>query len=101
MGSINSTAPTLVELAEKILDKAKKLQNAIPKSPTFTDDTLSDLSPDNDVLRKELIDATETLNALARGARGFPFSRITRLMLAVRHLPISLHNLKDIFFNIY
>jgi hypothetical protein len=83
MGSINSTAPTLVELAEEILEKAKKLQKAIPKSPTFTDDTLSDLSPDDDAVRKDLINATETLNALARGARGFPFSRISRLMLAV------------------
>jgi hypothetical protein len=76
MGSISSTAPTLVELAEEILEKAKKLQNAIPKSPTFTNDTLSDLSPDDDAVRNELIDGTETLNVLTRGARGFPFNRI-------------------------
>jgi hypothetical protein len=70
------------------LEKAKKLQNPVPKSPTFVDDTLSDISSDDDVVRKELIDATETLNALARGASGFPFSRISRIMLAVR-LPIT------------
>jgi hypothetical protein len=84
MASINRGEPTLVELAEQILEKAKKLQNAVPKSPTFSDDTLSELSPDDDAVRKELIDATDTLNALARGARGFPFSRISRIMLAVR-----------------
>lgn len=81
--------PTLVELAEEILNKAKKLQSAIPKSPTFFDDTLSGLSLQDDAVRKELIDATETLNALARGANGFGMSRISRIMLAVRNTPIT------------
>lgn len=81
MASVIHNAPTLVELAEEILKKAKKLQSAVPKSPTFFDDTLSGL-PD-DTVRKELIDATETLNALARGTSGFNFSRISRIILAV------------------
>jgi len=89
MAYVNQSAPTLVELAEEILNKAKKLQSAIPKSPTFFDDTLSGLSPNNDADRKELIDATETLNALARGASGFSFSRISRIMLAVRSIIVT------------
>jgi hypothetical protein len=84
MAYVNHDVPTLVELAEQILNKAKKLQSAIPKSPTFFDDTLSGLSPNDDADRKELIDATETLNALARGASGFNLSRVSRIMLAVR-----------------
>jgi hypothetical protein len=84
MTHVNQNSPTLVELAEEILSKAKKLQNVIPKSPTFFEDTLSGLAPDHDAVRKELIDATETLNALARGANGFGFSRIARIALAVR-----------------
>ncbi|KAH8812745.1 S-adenosyl-L-methionine-dependent methyltransferase [Xylogone sp. PMI_703] len=82
MASVNYSALTLVELAEEILRKAKKLQSEVLKSPTFFDDTLSGLSPEVDVERKELIDATDTLNALVRGANGFGFSRITRIMLA-------------------
>ena len=86
MAHITHSSPTLVELAEEILEKAKKLQSAIPKSPTFFDDTLSGLSPSDDADRKELIDATETLNALVRGASGFSSSRISRIMLAVRSI---------------
>ena len=89
MAYANHSAPTLVELAEEILNKAKKLQTTIPKSPTFFDDTLSGLSPNDDADRKELIDATETLNALARGASGFSFSRISRVILAVRSITIA------------
>jgi hypothetical protein len=89
MAYVNHSAPTLVELAEEILNKAKKLQSAIPKSPTFFDDTLYGLSPNDDADRKELIDATETLNALARGASGFNFSRISRIMLAVRSITVT------------
>ena len=92
MAYTNHNSPTLVELAEEILDKAKKLQRAIPKSPTFFDDTLSGLSPNDDAARKELIDATETLNALARGANGFSFSRIAKIILAVRIITIIKHN---------
>jgi hypothetical protein len=83
MALINHDAPTLVELAEEILKKAKELESAVPKSPTFFDDTLSGLSPDIDAIRRELIDATETLNALARGANGFTFGRISRIILGV------------------
>ena len=88
MAYITHSSPTLVELAEEILEKAKKLQNAIPKSPTFFDDTLSELSPSADADRKELIDATEKLNALARGASGFSSCRISRIMLAVRSIRV-------------
>lgn len=83
MTTLNHNAPTLVELAEDILRKAKKLQSSVPKSPTFFDDMLSGLSPQDDADRKALIDATETLNALARGANGFGFGRISRIILAV------------------
>jgi hypothetical protein len=84
MTSANKDTPTLVELAENILKIAEKLQAAVPKSPTFFDDTLSGLSAEDDADRKALIDATETLNALARGANGFNFSRISRIILSVR-----------------
>ena len=92
MESVNGSTPTLVELAEEILKKAKILQNAVPKSPTFFEDTLSGISPSEDVVRKELIDATEKLNALARGANSFSFSRISRIILAVcTSTPIEPH----------
>jgi hypothetical protein len=84
MGSVRHNSPTLVELAEEILKIAKTLQGAVPKSPTFFEDTLSGLSANDDSVRKQLIDATETLNALARGANGFNFSRISRIILSVR-----------------
>ncbi|PMD39312.1 S-adenosyl-L-methionine-dependent methyltransferase [Hyaloscypha variabilis F] len=82
MGSVRHNSPTLVELAEEILKIAKTLQGAVPKSPTFFEDTLSGLSANDDSVRKQLIDATETLNALARGANGFNFSRISRIILS-------------------
>jgi len=88
MASASHSVPTLVELAEEILKKAKRLQSAIPKSPTFFDDTLSGLSPDDDADRKELIDMTETLNALARGVNGFNFGRISSIILAVRIITV-------------
>ena len=84
MASESNSSPTLVELAENILKLAQKLQAAIPKSPTFFDDTLSGLSAEDDAERKALIDTTEILNALARGANGFNFSRISRIILSVR-----------------
>lgn len=77
MAQVTQNGPTLVELAEEILKKAKQLQAAIPKSPTFFNDTLSGPSADNDAVRKELIDTTEILNALARGVNGFSFSRLS------------------------
>jgi hypothetical protein len=83
MAQVTQNGPTLVELAEEILKKAKQLQAAVLKSPTFFDDTLSGLSAESDAVRKELIDATETLNALARGTNGFNFGRLSRIMLAV------------------
>jgi hypothetical protein len=98
MTTLNHNAPTLVELAEDILRKAKKLQSAIPKSPTFFDDTLSGLSPQDDADRKALIDATETLNALARGANGFGFGRISRIILAVCAITVLKLNS---FFNLH
>jgi hypothetical protein len=83
MVQVTLNGPTLVELAEEILQKTKQLQAAVPKSPTLFDDTLSGLSANNDAVRKELIVATETLNALARGANGFSFSRLSRIILAI------------------
>jgi hypothetical protein len=83
MATLNHNAPTLVELAEDILRKAKKLQSAIPKSLIFFDDTLSGLSPQYDADSKALINAMETLNALARGANGFGFGRTSRIILVV------------------
>lgn len=83
MAQVTQNGPTLVELAKESLRKAKQLKATIPKSPTFFDDTLSGISADNDAVRKELIDATETLNALARGVNGFSFSRLSRIILAV------------------
>lgn len=83
MASDPRNGPTLVDLAEQILEQAKKLQSAIPRSPTFVDDTLTGLSANDDAVRKQLIDATETLNALARGADSFGFGRLSRIMLAV------------------
>jgi len=88
MAVANKDAPTLIELAENILKIAKKLQAAVPKSPTFFDDTLSGLSANDDADRKALVDATETLNALARGSNGFNFSRISRIILSVRSCPV-------------
>lgn len=89
MAHVNPSAPTLVELAEEILKKAKILQSAVSKSPTFFDDTLAGLRPNENTVRKELIDATETLNALARGANSFSFSRISRIILAVRSIDFN------------
>ncbi|KAF1992568.1 S-adenosyl-L-methionine-dependent methyltransferase [Aulographum hederae CBS 113979] len=67
--------PTLVELAEQILAQAKEIESALPSSPTFVNDTISKLPSDLEKTRKSLIDTTETLNALLRGAGG-PVGRI-------------------------
>lgn len=69
---------TLVELATSILEKAKQLENAAGKSPTFLEDTLSGLPENLDFIRRDLIDETATLNALVRGPSGLLYGRVAQ-----------------------
>ncbi|EON69469.1 hypothetical protein W97_08729, partial [Coniosporium apollinis CBS 100218] len=62
--------PSLVELAEQILAAAKDLEAAVSAPPDFENDTLTELPESLSCTRKALIDATSTLNALARGSTG-------------------------------
>lgn len=65
---------TLVPLAEMVLELSRKLESSI-QAPTFQNDTLSNLDPQLNEVRKSLIDTSSVLNALARGALG-PFGRV-------------------------
>lgn len=70
----SSSSGTLVPLAKKILELSRKLEGSV-KAPTFQNDTLADLDPQLDEVRKALINTSKILNSLARGALG-PFGRI-------------------------
>ena len=61
---------SFVALAERILDSATDLEDSISRTPTFFNDTLSNLPPDLEEIKQDLIDSTATLNALARGSGG-------------------------------
>lgn len=68
--------PTLVQLAEHILEQARKLESSISSSPSFQDDTLAELPEVLEPVRSSLIEGTETLNALARGSVAVYWGRI-------------------------
>lgn len=70
--------PSLVELAEQILAAAKDLEAAVSAPPDFQNDTLTELPESLSGTRKALIDATSTLNALARGSTG-TYGRVQHL----------------------
>lgn len=65
-----SSEPTLVSLAECILEQARLLEKSVPESPTFQKDTLADLPAHLEPARDSLIEGTEILNALCRGSAG-------------------------------
>lgn len=79
---------TLVELAEDILAAARALDQHLPSSPTFQHDTIADLAPEYQHIRKALIDASSEINALARGAGG-PLGRIFDMSYSVRLISFS------------
>lgn len=74
---------TLVQLAEDILAGAKALEGHLNSSPTFQNDTIAELASEHQHVRKSLIDATDELNALVRGAGG-PHGRIFNMSYSVR-----------------
>jgi len=70
--------PTLVELAEKLLEQARELEKVIPAPPTFQEDTLANLPIEHEKTRLSLIDTSEMFTALVRGSDG-PYGRIMRM----------------------
>lgn len=70
--------PTLVELAEKLLEQACELEKVIPAPPTFQEDTLTNLPIEHEKTRLSLIDTSEMFTALVRGSDG-PYGRIMRI----------------------
>ncbi|KAJ9665699.1 hypothetical protein H2201_004183 [Coniosporium apollinis] len=70
--------PSLVQLAEQILAAAKDLEAAVSAPPDFQNDTLTEIPESLSGTRKALIDATSTLNALARGSTG-TYGRVPHL----------------------
>ncbi|OCL10533.1 hypothetical protein AOQ84DRAFT_230624 [Glonium stellatum] len=48
--------PTLVELAEKLLEQARELEKVIPAPPTFQEDTPANLPQEYEKIRLSLID---------------------------------------------
>lgn len=77
-----SRTKSLVELAEGILKNAKALEQHLSSPPTFQHDTIRYLAAEHDHLRKSLIDASNEINALVRGAGG-PHGRIFDMSYSV------------------
>lgn len=82
--------PSLVLLAEQLLAQAKELEAVLDRSnipgPSFEDDTLEQLPQEAQQLRWNLLNTSDVIRQLTRGARltGLDISfsvRITRLTI--------------------
>jgi hypothetical protein len=75
----NEEAISLAELAKKMLEEARILESHIPSPPTFANDTLSNLPPELEPVRRSLIETSKRFSDLVRGSTG-PFHRLGELL---------------------